>query len=115
MNESEGPPERDRGVEFGSLANRIDDATYPMDLETTVDRFGAETVDLGDEAVSVDSLLELLTSDGTAVGANKGVRFESPEELRETILSLVGEAAIGQKGYTDRGGNAGNQGPYDSF
>jgi len=38
---------REQGVEFGPLADELEDEEYPMDLETLLERYGDHELGLG--------------------------------------------------------------------
>jgi hypothetical protein len=80
------------GVDFGDLNDEIEDHEYPTDSETLLNQYGDETVTFSDEEVTVRELLEPMGEQ----------EFATPEEVREAMLTMVGDAAIGRKNYSDR-------------
>lgn len=86
---------REQGVELGPLADELDDEEYPIDLETLLERYGDHELGLGDDTVT---LLTVLESQGEAT-------YESADDVRQSIIGMVSDEAIGRKNYSDRGGS----------
>lgn len=85
--------DREQGVDFGDLEDQLEAHDYPATTEEIVDEFGDEAVSYADGSETVASLLEPLSE-----------TYDSADEVRQSIFNMVGEGAIGRKGYTDRGG-----------
>jgi len=49
---------REQGVEFGPLADELEDEEYPMDLETLLERYGDHELGLGDDTATLQTVLE---------------------------------------------------------
>lgn len=86
---------REQGVEFGPLADDLEDEEYPIDLEELLERYGDHELGLGDDTATLQTVLEP-QGEGT---------FESAEDVRQTIIGMVSDDAIGRKNYSDRGGS----------
>ena len=85
---------REQGVEFGPLADELEDEEYPMDLETLLERYGDHELGLGDDTATLQTVLE---SQGDAT-------YESAHDVHQSIIGMVSDDAIGRKNYLDRGG-----------
>ena len=85
---------RENGVEFGDLQDDLSAATYPLSSDRLLDEFGDRVMSHANGSVSVRELLEPL---GTG-------SYDSPTEVQQELMNMVGEGAIGRKDYTDRGG-----------
>lgn len=99
--------DRMSGVEFGDLADRLEDHDYPATTADIVDAYGDETLDLPDGETTVESVLGPMLADAGENGDGEGDTYESAEEVRQSIFTMVGDDAVGNEGYSDRGG----QGP----
>lgn len=87
---------REHGIEFGDLAEDLEEESYPMSHETLLDRYGDRELDLIDDQVTVR---ETLSSDTEQ-------EYEDKEGVQQAILNMVGDEAVGREHYSDRGGNA---------
>lgn len=85
---------REQGVGFGPLADDLEDAQYPLEKTELLDAFGDRTVGLQDGEETLQGIL----------GPLGDVTFDSAEEVRQEVIGMVGDQAIGRKNYTDRGG-----------
>ncbi len=81
-------------MEFGDLADELAAADYPLTLEELLSEHGDETLVLGDETTTLREVLEPLGED----------EYASAEEVREAVIGMVGDEAVGRKRYSDRGG-----------
>lgn len=96
---------REQGVDIGSLADELDDHSYPATNEEVLSEYGDHEVDLMDGSKSVEEIL------GTVDGQEQ--TYDSADEVRQMIYNLVGADAVGRQGYSDRGGIAGDGEPTD--
>lgn len=83
---------RELGIDFGSLAQDLEESEYPTTSSALVDDHG-------------DTVLQFQTGEQTLRELFEPVvdeQFESAAEVRETIFTFVGDQAIGRKGYSDR-------------
>lgn len=84
---------REQGVEFGELADDLETEEYPIDNAELLDSYGDRSIELqGGEETLQDVLGPLERT------------YDSAENVRQSVIGMVGDDAIGRKGYTDRGG-----------
>lgn len=83
---------RDRGIEFGDLADDLEAASYPLTEAELLERFGDRELE---HAKGTVALREVLTGDDET--------YQDAEQVQTRILNMVGEAAVGREGYSDRG------------
>lgn len=96
---------RESGIDFGALADDLDEASYPMTKAEVLDRFGDRHLEEADGATTLRDVLAASGDD----------EYRNAEAVRQAIMNLIGDQAIGRKDYTDRGASdAGNVDP-DSF
>lgn len=96
---------REMGIEFGSLADDLEEASYPMTKDELLDRFGDRRLEEADGGTTLRDVL----------GESGDDEYRDAEEVRQSIMNMIGDQAVGRKDYTDRGASdAGNQDP-DSF
>ncbi|WP_256401839.1 DUF5789 family protein [Haloarchaeobius litoreus] len=96
---SDGPSDsREHGVEFGPLMEQLESHEYPTTLEELLAAYGDAELDLVDGSTT---LREVLGEQSESTGEQ---RYESAEEVQQSVLNMVGEAAVGREGYSDRGG-----------
>ena len=86
------PGNREFGIEFGALIDRLEDRSYPVSGEDLV---AAE----GDRALEFPNGTETLRE---VLGDGADRTYESPADVREAILTMVDSRAIGRKYYSDR-------------
>lgn len=96
MTTDQNDESRELGVEFGSLADELEDEEYPIDKETLLERYGDRELEMEDDTTTLRAVLEPL---GEAT-------YESTDEVRQGIIGMVSNEAIGRKNYSDRGGSA---------
>ncbi|MFC7770871.1 MULTISPECIES: DUF5789 family protein [Salinirubellus] len=85
---------REQGVEFGSLAEELEEEAYPIGKEELLDTYGDEEIVLEDDTQTLREVLEPLGED----------EFESADDVRQSVMTMVGDEAVGRKNYSDRGG-----------
>ncbi|MFW5916793.1 MAG: DUF5789 family protein [Halorubrum sp.] len=93
MTTDQNDDSREQGVELGPLADELTDEEYPIDLETVLNRYGDRELGLGDDTTTVQTVLE---PQGDAT-------YDSVDDVRKSIIGMVGDDAIGRKNYSDRG------------
>lgn len=93
MTTDQNDDSREQGVEFGSLAEELEEAEYPISKEELLDTYGDEEIVLEDDTQTLRGVLEPLGQD----------EFESADEVRQSVLNMVGDEAVGRKNYSDRG------------
>lgn len=97
---SDSDDTREQGIEFGSLAEDLEDESYPLSQEALLDRYGDYEIGLGDEQVPLREVL----------APEEEREYEDVESVRQAVFNMVGSEAVGRKGYSDRGGNATDDG-----
>ena len=83
---------REQGVELGELATRITDHSYPATSTEFTNEYGQYEIEFPAGSQTLQDLFEPL----------QGEQFESPADVRQAILTMADERAIGRKGYSDR-------------
>lgn len=86
---------REQGVELGPLADELEDEEYPIELEELLERYGDHELGLGDDTTTLQTVLE----------PQEGATFGSADDVRQSIIGMVSDDAIGRKNYSDRGGS----------
>jgi hypothetical protein len=86
-----------QGVEFGSLAEELENESYPMDNETLVEKYGDRELELQDGSQSLRE----------ALGPMGETTFDSAADVKDAVVGMVGDEAIGRENESDRGGMAG--------
>lgn len=92
--------DRESGVAFGDLAEALEAHEYPADLEELLAEHGDATVGLESGDRTFAEVMEPMRE------ADDGTTFESADEVRQAVFNLVGDEAVGRRGYTDRGGSS---------
>lgn len=95
--DGEGVSAREHGVEFGDLAAELEDLDYPTTAEELVDAYGDYELGVPDGSESVREAL------GPYVESDREQRYDSPREVQQAVLNMVGSDAVGREGYSDRG------------
>ena len=86
---------RHQGVEFGDLDEKLESIDYPVSLDELLAEHGDAELDLSGETRTLEKLLEPFEDD----------TYESADEVRQSILTMVDDEAIGRKNYSDRSGD----------
>lgn len=88
--------DREQGVDFASIDPVLEDLSYPITVDELVDEHGDRTI----ERTNADpiSIGELFASTGEDT-------FESPQEIRQGLLTLMPADSVGRQDYSDRGGS----------
>jgi len=87
---------RELGVEFGDLADDLQNHEYPTTVDTLVDEFGDRELELPSGEESFGEVIEPYTEEPDQ-------QFNDPGEVRQAVLNMVGSDAVGQTQYSDRG------------
>jgi len=90
----ESEDSREAGVEFGPLAEELEEESYPLSHEELLDRYGDRELTLVDGSAP---LREILVTEQER-------EYEDADSVRQAIFNMVGSDAIGREGYSDRGG-----------
>lgn len=83
---------REQGVEFGDLAGKIERVDYPISNAGLVELHGDGELLLADGSTTLATTLDALGE----------TTYEDADQVRQAIFGMVGDDAIGRKGYTDR-------------
>lgn len=83
---------REQGVELGDLGTKIKEHDYPASQDELLDAYGDEELEMDEETTTFRELLEPFNEDS----------YESPFEVEQAIMTMVGDEAIGRKNYSDR-------------
>ncbi len=84
--------DRDRGIDFGGLDEALADHDYPATLSELVAAHGDHTIGLQNGSRTFQEV----------VADHADRRCGSARDARRAVLELVGESAVGRKGYSDR-------------
>lgn len=84
---------RDRGIEFGDLAEDLADETYPVTKAELLERYGQR--ELAHASGTVE-LGEVLPEEGER-------EYGDVDDVRDSVLNMIGEDAVGREAYSDRG------------
>lgn len=87
---------RDMGIGFGDLHEDLETIEYPISAGELLERHGDHRLEHANGSVSLRELLE----DGSEEA------YESPADVHQAVLNMVGDYAEGRKDYTDREPNA---------
>lgn len=91
--------ERDVGVEFGDLSEDLQSVSYPLSTAELLDDYGDRTIQMESGETTVADIL----------GPVGDEEFDGPDEVHQTILTMIGEDAVGRSEYSDRGTSAGQE------
>ncbi|MHB9287486.1 hypothetical protein ACKVMT_10680 [Halobacteriales archaeon Cl-PHB] len=86
---------RVEGVDFSAIDPVLEDVSYPIAKSAFAEQYGDRTV----ERTSADPIAVAELFSGTGDDT-----FESPEEVRQTVLNLMPADSVGRPHYSDRGG-----------
>lgn len=87
---------REQGVEFGPLADALQDADYPLSQEALLDEYGDRDLDLEDGETTLGEVLD----------PEHEREYEDTQDVQQAVLDMVGEDAVGREGQSGRGGNS---------
>ncbi|WP_460918996.1 DUF5789 family protein [Salinarchaeum chitinilyticum] len=87
--------ERAEGVEFAEIGPILEEVSYPVTAEELIDRHGATEIERTNaDPITLEELFDFMGDD----------TFESPEEVRQMIMSQMPRESVGRSNYSDRGG-----------
>jgi len=86
---------REQGIAFGRLQERLEAEDYPISNDALLEKHGDERLSHANGSETLHDILVPLDDE-----------YESAEEVRQAIFTMIGEEAEGRKGYTDRESNA---------
>jgi len=85
-------PDRAAGVEFGELEAALSAQEFPCSGRELIDACGDREVEHQRGVTRFGDLFEPLAEQ----------QFDSPGAVHQAVLSVIGEEAVGRKGYSDR-------------
>ncbi|MFD1587005.1 hypothetical protein ACFR9U_08415 [Halorientalis brevis] len=94
--------DREEGVDFTDIDPILSELAYP----TTKDEFVSEYGDQSIARTNADPISVHELFDGTGEDT-----FESPTEIRQSVLNLMPRESVGRQRYSDRGGAIPEEGP----
>ena len=83
---------RDRGLEFGDLESDLAEESYPIRTEEVLERYGDREIEHARGTTTVQEVLDEVDEE-----------YQDHDELHEAILTMIGEEAVGDKEYSERG------------
>ncbi|WP_336346071.1 DUF5789 family protein [Halalkalicoccus ordinarius] len=91
---SDTPTDRTReiGIDFGSLAQQLEEHEYPATNDELVEQYGESVLIFQNGEQTLREVFEAMATES----------FNSPRDARQAIFNGVNEQAIGRKGYSDR-------------
>jgi hypothetical protein len=95
---------RDHGVEFGQLKEKLASHEYPTTGDELLAEYGDFELELPNGSQTLREVLGKRQSE-----SEDDIRYESPEEVHQSILNMVGSDAVGRENYSDRGGSLQNE------
>lgn len=93
MTDTDSADERAHGLEAEGLRDCLGGLSYPASMDAVVDTCGDLELDMAAGSRRLADVLEPLGEQ----------TFDSPDAVEETLLTAVGEDAVGREGYSDRG------------
>jgi hypothetical protein len=84
--------DRDNGLDFGPLDAALDGESYPLTTADLLDAHGDREIEHANGAVTLQSVLDSQVEE----------TYDSATEVRQSVLNLIGDEAIGRKFYSDR-------------
>lgn len=92
---------REQGVEFGDLMAELESRDYPTTQADLLEAYGDHELDLADGSETLESAL----AEREVPDEQDTITYESPGEVRQAVLNMVGGQAVGRADYSDRGGS----------
>ncbi|WP_121821795.1 DUF5789 family protein [Halostella salina] len=84
--------DREMGVDFGDLSGKLASHDYPADTGELVDAYGDEQLTFSDGEATFRELVEPMGNQ----------EFDDEQDVRQALLTMVDDEAIGRKNYSDR-------------
>lgn len=91
---SDSTDTREQGIEFGPLAEKLENESYPINHEELLSRHGDNTLEFEDGSATLREVL----------GPEEEREFEDAESVRQAIFAMSNDEAVGRDEYSDRGG-----------
>lgn len=86
---------REQGVEFGELAEDLENEDYPISQDDLVEKYGDRDLGLPSGSETVREVLAPMNER----------EYQDADGVRQAIFNMVGDEAVGREGYSDRGGS----------
>ena len=96
-----GSGSREQGVEFGALMTALETHDYPTTQAQLLEAYGGEELDLAEGEETLASVL----AEREGADERDTIEYESPHEVHQAVLTMVGDRAVGRTDYSDRGGS----------
>lgn len=92
--DAEDTGERVEGVDFSNVSPLLEDIEYPITVDELVSEYGDRTLErTAADPISIRELLGEMGDDS----------FESPMEVRQTMLTMMPQDSEGSPGHSSRG------------
>jgi hypothetical protein len=92
---------REQGVELDQLQEELATHDYPTTGDELLAEYGDYEVEFSGGS---ETLREILGKRRSESDDDEDITYESPEEVHQSILNMVGSEAVGREHYSDRGG-----------
>lgn len=90
------PDERIQGVDTEDLNAVLEDVSYPITVDELIEQRGEREIERTNaEPITIRELFEPMGGD----------TFESTDEVRQMVLTLMPRESVGRPQYSDRGGS----------
>lgn len=86
---------REMGVDIGPLADELEAHSYPATTDELVSEYGDHEIEMSGSTRTLQDVL------GGEEFADQ--EYQSAEDVRQMILNMVGDEAVGRTEYSDRG------------
>jgi hypothetical protein len=83
---------REIGIDFGPLAQQLEEHEYPATNDELVEVYGESVLIFQNGEQTLQEVFASMDTES----------FNSPDDARHAIFNCVDEQAIGRKGYSDR-------------
>lgn len=90
---------REQGVDFAPLEGELADQSYPVTQSALLASVGDVELELAGGATTVREIL------GDREADDGEPTYDSDDDVRQSLLNMVGDEAVGRTDYTDRGGD----------
>lgn len=91
---------REQGIEFGGLKEKLASHDYPASGEELLAAYGDAELGLPEGS---KTLRDILGKRESEQDGNEDLQYESAEEVEQSIFNMVGSDAVGREDYSDRG------------
>jgi hypothetical protein len=97
---------RELGIEFGELKEKLESHEYPTTDDELLESYGDFELQLPGGSATLQEVLGEHQSESE--GGN-GIRYETPDDVYQSINNMIGSEAVGREDYSDRGGSLQNE------